>query len=108
MWIRILTRKENKEGGNKTRFQITTDYAIRMVVYLVQRWPRSANSLEMEAKLGISHNYVHKVTSRLRKAGLIESTQGPYGGYRLAKEPGDISLYDVIRTTEGELCITTA
>lgn len=32
-----------------------------------------------------------------RSAGLLEGNRGRYGGYRLAKEPSDITLGDVYR-----------
>ena len=37
--------------------------------------------------------------TNLSKTGLIESIQGKYGGYRLAKNPGEISLLDIINAT---------
>jgi len=39
----------------------------------------------------------------LRRAGLVLSTRGPEGGYRLARPADEISLGDVIRGADGPL-----
>lgn len=51
----------------------------------------------------ISVPYLEKLLGVLRKQGLIVSTRGAGGGYRLAKKPKDISVGDVIRALEGEV-----
>ena len=39
----------------------------------------------------------------LRRAGLVISQRGPDGGYRLARDPSDITIADVIRALVGPL-----
>ena len=43
------------------------------------------------------------VAGKLKKAGLIKSTRGAQGGYRLAKPAAEISVGDILRALEGEL-----
>ncbi len=44
--------------------------------------------------------YVGKILFKLRKAGLIEAVRGKNGGYVLAREDTDITLYDVLKALE--------
>ena len=48
-----------------------------------------------------------KILQRLAKAGLLVSSHGINGGYVLAREPKQISAFEVIRAIEGPLFITS-
>lgn len=50
---------------------------------------------------GISLSYLEQLFARLKRHHLVEGLRGPGGGYRLARNPGDISVADVI-TAIGE------
>ena len=41
--------------------------------------------------------------AKLKKAGLVESTRGAGGGYRLGRPAEEISVGDVLRVLEGSL-----
>jgi Rrf2 family protein len=45
--------------------------------------------------------YLNKQLQALSKAGIVTSTPGPRGGFRLARPPEDISLLDVVTAIEG-------
>jgi Rrf2 family protein len=51
----------------------------------------------------ISEGYLEHLIPHLKGAGLIISTRGAKGGYRLAKEPSEISLREIIELMEGSL-----
>lgn len=51
---------------------------------------------------GLSTAYVEKILSQLRKAGLIKSVRGMYGGYKLARAPEDIRVGDLMRAVDGD------
>ncbi len=48
-------------------------------------------------------NFLENILGELRHAGLVRSHRGAEGGFRLAKDPADISVADVIRAVEGPL-----
>ncbi len=48
-----------------------------------------------------------KILQRLTKAGLLVSQYGTNGGYTLARDPRQISAFEVIRAIEGPLFITS-
>ena len=87
------------------KLQITTDYAIRMIGYLAQHRDQLVVAKVASRQLGITYPYFRNVAIQLRAAGYIESVRGPAGGYRLAKDPAHITLYDIIRVMEGDLCL---
>ena len=51
---------------------------------------------DIATRQGISLSYLEQLFSQLRKRGLVDSTRGPGGGYRLVLEPGAIVVSDVI------------
>jgi len=44
----------------------------------------------------ISLSYLEQLFAKLRRQGLVESTRGPGGGYRLSRTPREIPIADVI------------
>ncbi len=87
------------------RFQITTDYAIRIILYMAQQGVQVTTAKEVAAQLGMTYSYFNKIASKIKRLGFIESVQGPKGGYRLAKDAAEITLYDIVEAMEGSICI---
>ncbi|SET78534.1 RrF2 family transcriptional regulator [Lacrimispora sphenoides] len=87
------------------RLKITTDYAIRIILYMAQQGVQVTTAKEVAAQLGMTYNYFNKIASKIKRLGFIESVQGPKGGYRLAKDAADITLYDIVEAMEGSICI---
>ncbi|WP_108882347.1 Rrf2 family transcriptional regulator [Anderseniella sp. Alg231-50] len=50
---------------------------------------------------GVSTSYLLKHLQVLSGAGIVGTVPGPRGGYRLARQPGDISLLDIVLAVEG-------
>ncbi len=50
---------------------------------------------------GVSTSYLLKHLQALAGAGLLLSVPGPKGGYRLAREPAQITLLDIVLAIEG-------
>ncbi|MEM6826149.1 MAG: Rrf2 family transcriptional regulator [Pseudomonadota bacterium] len=51
---------------------------------------------ELSKRQDISLPYLEQLFVKLRRAGLVESTRGPGGGYRLAKPPSQIRIAEVL------------
>lgn len=49
----------------------------------------------------ISSQFLVQILLQLKRAGLVNSTRGASGGYRLAMPPADISLLDIVTAMEG-------
>jgi Rrf2 family protein len=50
---------------------------------------------------GIPERFLVQILLQLKGAGFITSLRGASGGYRLAVDPREITLWDVIQTVEG-------
>lgn len=79
------------------------DYAVRAIVELAARAPESATRVELAEAQDIPGKFLETILGDLRRAGLLESHRGSSGGYRVTRDPAEISLADVIRATEGPL-----
>ena len=55
---------------------------------------------DIAAAYSVSDLFLFKILQPLVEAGMMESVRGRRGGVRLAKDPKDITLYDVVRITE--------
>lgn len=51
---------------------------------------------DIAERQGISQPYLEQLFRPLKRAGLVESTRGRGGGYRLCREPQAVSVADVI------------
>ncbi|MBC8204500.1 Rrf2 family transcriptional regulator [bacterium] len=51
--------------------------------------------------LKCSESYLRKIFQTLTRSGLVIAQRGINGGYKLAKNPVEISVWDVIQATEG-------
>ncbi|WP_285593908.1 Rrf2 family transcriptional regulator [Kineosporia sp. NBRC 101731] len=49
----------------------------------------------------VSGSYLAKHLQALSRAKIIRSVQGKDGGYVLARPPGEISVYDIVRAVDG-------
>ncbi|WP_419766349.1 MAG: RrF2 family transcriptional regulator [Arcobacter sp.] len=60
---------------------------------------------EISARADIPQNYLEQLLGKLRHAGLVASTRGSKGGYRLAKDAKDILIKDIIIALEDDIKI---
>lgn len=51
---------------------------------------------------GVPKEYLSKALQALSQAGLVHTTLGPTGGYRLAHKPADITFLDIVEAVEGK------
>jgi Rrf2 family cysteine metabolism transcriptional repressor len=79
-------------------------YGLRMMTELAKAHGRGPTSLaEVSRVEHLPLAYLEQLAAQLRRGGLVESTRGVHGGYRLTRDPGSISVLDVVRVVEGEV-----
>lgn len=78
-----------------------SDYTLRVLMYLAIERDRLATIPEIAAAYAISENHLMKVVHQLARAGVIESVRGRGGGIRLARDPREIRIGEIVRATEG-------
>lgn len=81
------------------KLKITTDYAIRTVLYLAETG-RVTTSVEISEAMNIPHNYLINIIRDMREGDLITTLSGAKGGCILARPSNEIRLYDVIKAME--------
>lgn len=78
-----------------------TDYALRMVVHLAEQSPRGVAASELSDRLGVPHSFAQKILRKLAAAEILQAKPGRRGGFRLGRQPGGVSLMDVIAAIQG-------
>jgi Rrf2 family nitric oxide-sensitive transcriptional repressor len=87
------------------RLTLHTDYALRALIYLGLRRDRRVSIREIAEAHRISENHLVKVVHNLGRGGFVETTRGKGGGLRLAREPEEIRVGDVVRFTEEDMAL---
>jgi Rrf2 family protein len=86
------------------RISAKADYAVRAMVELaatVEEKPIKAERIATAQEIPL--NFLENILGELRHAGLVRSHRGAEGGFRLARDPSQISVADVIRAVDGPL-----
>lgn len=82
-----------------------SNFAIRVLMYAGLNGHRPSAVPEMARAYGASYDHLKKVAAELCRLGYLETVRGRAGGFRLAKQPDDICIGEVIRRTEGEVIL---
>jgi len=79
-------------------------YAIRIMLDLAEHHTGEYIPMkEVAERQSISLKYIDRIMPDLKPSGFLDTTHGRGGGYRLAKAPEEITLWDILRFTEGDL-----
>ena len=79
-------------------------YALRVMLDLAQHPEEGFISLKTVAdRQGFSMKYLEMIAGSLKKAGLVDSTRGKEGGYRLNRSPAEYSVGEILRCMEDNL-----
>lgn len=84
------------------RLTTFSDYSLRVLMYLALQDDRLATIQEIATAYDISESHLMKVVHQLARSGVVETVRGKGGGLRLALEPAQIRLGQVVRQAEGE------
>lgn len=83
-------------------------YALRVALDLAQHPADEYVSLKSIAeRQDVSIKYLESIAAILQKGSLLTSQRGTQGGYRLSRPPQEITVYEIIRLTEGSLAPVT-
>ena len=85
------------KAGSKAR------YAIYLMIDITRYQANGPVPLrEVSVRQDISLKYLEQIASQLSKLGYLESVRGAQGGYRLSRDPKNISAGDIMRASEGD------
>lgn len=80
------------------------DYASRALLSLAlhpHTWPTSVR--DIAERTGLPQPYLEQILLALKGAGLVRSKRGVGGGYTLARDPGDITLAQIVSAVDGPI-----
>ena len=81
-----------------------TDYATRALLALALAPGNDPVKLQtISERTQVPSSVLEQVMLQLRNNGIVRSERGPVGGYRLNKDPSEITLEDVVRLFQGPL-----
>ena len=81
-----------------------SSYALHAVVHLaLDDSNKPVASHHIAAAQGIPEGFLLKVLKPLVAARVLDSIKGPHGGYKLRKQPRDISMLDVVEAVDGPI-----
>ncbi|SDN89849.1 Rrf2 family transcriptional regulator [Alkalicoccus daliensis] len=84
------------------KYSNATNYALHTMIHLMLQRESTVGVQELAEMQHLSPTYLSKILTKLTKAGLIESTPGAKGGYKISRTKDEISFLDVIHAIEGD------
>jgi Rrf2 family protein len=83
-------------------FTTKAEYGVRLLVELGRHGGEAPIALKSIAESeGLPLAYLERIVALLKRAGIVESTRGAHGGYRLARDASQITMDDVVLALEG-------
>ena len=83
-------------------------YALRVILDLAENRNDGYTAMKKVAeRQGLSLKYIERIMPVLSKNRYVEGVHGKGGGYRLAKDPKEYRVGDILRLTEGDLAPVT-
>lgn len=89
--------------SNFIKISEATSIAFHTAAYLAQNTGRLVSSREIARRLGASENHLSKVLQRLAHSGIVQSTRGPNGGFRIRTPWEKIRLIEIYEAIEGPI-----
>lgn len=84
------------------KYSNATNYALHTMLYfVVSPADKTIGVQQLADTQGVSPTYLSKILTKLVKAGMISSTPGANGGYRLTTARDQLSFLDIIHAIEG-------
>ena len=88
------------------RISKLTDYGTVLLAHLARETDTVCSAAEIAQSTGIALPTASKLLKSLARSGLVTSTRGVNGGYRLARPAAAISAANIIDALEGPVSIT--
>lgn len=82
------------------------DYGTMIMVHMARQPLRLFSACDMAEATGLGPATVSKLMKCLAREGLLVSHRGTHGGYRLAREPAEISIAQIVDAVEGPVGVT--
>jgi Rrf2 family protein len=79
----------------------TAKYALQALIYLSQQVEDDYHQTrEVARSIKVPANYLGKTLQKLARAKIVDSQKGLHGGFRSARLPEQVRLYDILRAID--------
>ncbi len=85
------------------RLTAHTDFGLRVLIYLALHPDKAVPAGEVAEHYGISVHHLRKVVQTLAHTGFVLTVRGKGGGIRLARDPAEIRLGEVVVALEPDM-----
>ncbi len=86
------------------RLTTQSEYALICLKTLCQGGTdRPVSVTGIAAQENMSKDYIQQLFLKLKRAGIVHSIKGAHGGYLLSRDPGQITIREVIEALEGDI-----
>jgi len=86
------------------RLSSKSEYACLALIELAQNYDSGWITIEgISKRQSIPKKYLENILLLLNRAGYLISRRGVHGGYKLAKDPGGITIAEIVRLMDGAL-----
>jgi len=82
-------------------FTKTTAYSIRILTVLAQNKDKVVSVKTLHTQLELPFKYITKLMTSLSKKGFVKAIRGREGGFLLAQDPVNISMFEITEAVEG-------
>lgn len=85
------------------KITVSVEYALQALTEIAHQDEVPLSAQEISSRQAISTKYLESILRKLTNAGILVSSRGPQGGYRLSRSADEVTVADVIRAIEGPL-----
>jgi len=102
----VLDSMSTNIGGATMKLSRSVGYAVQATLYLARENSAQPVPCNRIAESGhLPERFLLQVLRMLVNCGVLRSTRGVVGGYRLARSPETISLLELIEAVDGKLAV---
>ena len=81
-----------------------SEYACLALIELARNYGKGyVRTADISARKSIPRKYLEQILLILKGRGYVRSARGAEGGYKLSKEPAEVTLAEVLRLMDGAL-----
>lgn len=78
----------------------TATHALKAMTFLAEQPGEFLGAASVAERIGAPQNYLGKLLHSLLQSGIVYSQRGSGGGFRLARPPEAISLFDIVERVD--------
>jgi len=100
-------KKAVKSESKSLKISARARYALRILKDIADHQDDDLATTEhaIAERQGLSVKFLSRIVLPLRDAGLVSAQRGSRAGFRLLKDPKDITLLEILETTQGRVSI---